>query len=115
MSTDYRPLGRRRITYAKLSRAPFVLRWHSRMPNDPGTIIRDAKHWRSACAATHDPSQQAHITLEANGDFLHLQVTQAGNVIGWTRYGGNDPGAFLEWLEDSGIDWADEHDDDYYP
>ena len=115
MSTSYRIRGLRRITYAKLSRSPFTLRVHPRDERGKGIRITHLASWRAAVQATHDPNVQAHITCELDGDFLHLDVTPAGNVNGWTRYGGNNAGPFLEWLEDEGIDWCDEHDDDYYP
>ena len=113
MSTQYRPLGRRRLSLTRLLSAPFAFEVRSRR-SDQATQIRTRLEWLAAIARTFDPSDQAFITVLTEGGYLHLYLSRHGNVWGWERFGGNDPEPFNAWVESQGIDWRDEHDDDFY-
>ena len=107
MSTTYAIIGRKRLTFAKLA-GHVDLAW-KQAHTGRITPIASRPQWLEA--AKRDDS--IFLATSRGGDVLHLNVSPAGNVLGFERYGGNDPSDILDLLDELGVEWLDEHDPEF--
>lgn len=107
MSTSYIIIGPRRLTYAKL--APHVKLAWKQAHTDKVFPIASRQEWLAA--AKRDDSML--FAEMPDGNVIWTGVSPAGNVRDFERFGPNDASGFCALLEDLGVEWLSEHDDEY--